>query len=104
MSADEAGRAGDDHVHGASEPPTGRNPRQLLVSGVVSADVDCTSQHRSPMSHRSLVPALAVAAALVSAAPAPAAPTPDYAPGYVVVRDDAGTTRGERAALQEATG
>jgi len=56
------------------------------------------------MSYRSLVPALATAAALVAATPAAADPSPDFAPRHVVVRYDADASRAERAAIQDATG
>src|SRR5215204_1501675 len=56
------------------------------------------------MSYRSLVPALATAAALVAATPAAADPSPDFAPRHVVARYDADASRAERAAIQDATG
>jgi len=56
------------------------------------------------MSPRSLVPALATAAALAAAVPAAAAPSPDFAPRHVVVRYDSDATRADRDAIQKATG
>ena len=56
------------------------------------------------MSYSSLVPALAVAAALATAAPAAGATSPDFAPGHVVVRYDGDVSRADRAAIQRATG
>jgi hypothetical protein len=56
------------------------------------------------MSHRSLVPALAVAAALATAAPAAGDPSPDFSPGHVVVRYDGELSRADRADIQRKTG
>jgi serine protease len=51
---------------------------------------------------RSLVPAIAIGAAIAAASPAAAAP--GFAPGHVVVRYAPDATRAERAAVQRATG
>ena len=56
------------------------------------------------MQSRSIVPALAATAVLAAAAPATAAPTPDFAPRHVVVRYHEDSSRSDRAAVQGATG